>query len=151
MSSNDFWADVRVILRNENHYLSDELIALTGFSLTRAMDSVEGALDPGARRQLTTEVIAPLEHARASIWAAVRRRGSDERIVLPGDVADLCRCQYHALCGALVDPSFPYDQLPVELQDPVTACARFYRAAGLPIPELIAGSALGQLDQRDIP
>lgn len=148
MSSIGFWTQVRVILRNENRCLGQELIALTGFSLTRAMDSVEGALDPATRCRITTDVIAPLQAAREVIRAAADRRGSAERIVLPGDVADLCRCQYYALCAALADPAFPRDQLPVEIESPVAASARFYRAAGLTLPPFLADATGRQTGQQ---
>lgn len=145
MSADDprhLWADVRVILRNEEGRVGQELIALTGFSIRRAMDTVEGSLDPQARRRVTNEIITPLELARASIQQAMLRRGGDERLVLPGDVADLCRSQHRALCMALEDPLFPVAELPEPLDDPIAACRRFHRAAGLRLPRELDGSEL---------
>jgi len=144
-----FWGNVRVILRNEQGLLATELVALTGFSLQRAMDSVEGSLDPAACLRITREVIEPLELARECILSAAMRKGSAERVVIPGDIADLCRCQYHALCLALSDPSFPVNQLPPDLEDPIAACARFHSAAGIQWPGELNEAALDAAEDHE--
>jgi hypothetical protein len=125
------WASVRVILPNEQGCLGDELIAVTGYSLQRALDAVEGTLDPNARRRITRELISPLERARHSLRVAMAHPGSHQRIAVVGDVAELCHKQYSALWLALQDPRFPHEDLPAALSDPVAACERFERAAGL--------------------
>ncbi len=125
------WASVRVIIRNEQGRLGDELIALAGFSLQRALNAVEGSLDPSARRRITRELIMPLEAARSSLRVALEHPSSSQRIVVTGDVAELYRQQYRALWLALEDAGFPHSELPPALADPLVACERFHRATGL--------------------
>jgi hypothetical protein len=125
-------ASVTFLLRlDPDRRLVVELDALFGYSVCRALQSLERTEGAEYRMAITRRVIEPLERARSVLSRAAQRRGrARERLLLPADVVELAEMQYRALCQATGNENFPWDELPEPLRNPFAASDRLLRVLG---------------------
>lgn len=108
-----------------------ELDALFGYSIGRAMESLERSEEADFRLAITYRLLGPLERARRVLRRAGYRQGpAQERLLLPADIVALAQMQYRALCHATINAEFPWSELPEALADPFAARDRLARALG---------------------
>ena len=129
----------------------ERLDALFGFSLQRALWSLESAASAAARLAVTRGVIAPLERERHNLQrAAVQCQGRGGRLLLPRSTVELIERQWRSLCRVAARSDFDPALLPSLLADPLAGARAFREACGLaatsraePLPRVARGIGPG--------
>ena len=110
----------------------ERLDALFGFSLQRALWSLESAASAAARLAVTRGVIAPLERERHHLQrAALQCQGRGGRLLLPRSTVDLIERQWRSLCRVAARHDFDPELLPPLLANPLAGARAFREACGV--------------------